>query len=174
MFAVGAIPWVGRAVLGRARNLRPETLVAAMLTLCCADAGRVPADVVALHVALASQRADCPAWAGDIAVATRSVIATAASREYGERIRSVSCPVLLLHGHRDRLVPVSAARWAVRVNPSWSLAVLRDVGHVPELEAPLACAAIIGDWLRDSRPASRVGGPAGPRCAGSGRSQKTW
>ncbi len=164
VFAVGAIPWVGQAVLSRTRNLRPETLVAATLTLCCADPSRVPADVVALHVALAGQRADLPGLGRDIAAAARSVIATAASPEYRERIRSVSCPVLVLHGHRDRLVPVSAAHWAVRVNPSWSLAVLRDVGHVPQLEAPLASAAIIGDWLRDAdrHPASRPG-RAGPR-----------
>ena len=159
MFAVGAIPLVGRAVLSRARNLRPETLVAAMLTLCCADPGRVPADVVALHVALASQRADFPGTGRDLAAATRSVIATAASPEYRERIRSVNCPVLVLHGERDRLVPVSAARAAARANPSWSLAVLTGIGHVPQLEAPQRSAAIISDWLRaaDRRPGWRPG-----------------
>lgn len=164
MLALGAIPWVGRVLLGRARSLQPETVVAEVLKLYCADPTRVPADVVALHVALAVQRADFPGVARDMSVATRSMIATAVSSEYRERIRSVSCPVLVMHGDRDRLVPVSAARAAVRANPSWSLAVLRGVGHVPQLEAPLASAAIIRDWLRDShrRPGLRLG-RAAPR-----------
>jgi pimeloyl-ACP methyl ester carboxylesterase len=150
---LGALPWLGRAVLSRMHDLRPETVVAAALTLCCAEPASVPADVVAQHVALARQRADFPGVGRDMSVAARSVIATAASSEYRERTRSVRCPVLVLHGDRDRLVPVSAARAAVRANPSWSLAVMRDVGHVPQLETPRCSAAIVSDWLRadDSR-----------------------
>jgi len=57
------------------------------------------------------------------------------------------CPVLLVHGALDRLVPVSAARAAARTHPSWSVVVLPGVGHVPQLEAPGECAAAITSWL---------------------------
>jgi len=159
VFALGAIPLVGRAILGRTRSLQPETVVAGALTLCCADPALVPADVVALHVALAGQRSDIPDAGRDMSAATRSVIATAASPEYRERIKAVSCPVLLLHGDRDRLVPVSAARAAVRAHPSWSLSVLAGVGHVPQLESPQQSAFVIREWLHetDRHPSWRPG-----------------
>lgn len=80
----------------------------------------------------------------------RSVIATAgppSGQAYRRAIRSVTCPVPLLHGERDRLIPVTAARAAARANPSWSLTVLPGVGHVPQLEAPRECATAITEWL---------------------------
>jgi pimeloyl-ACP methyl ester carboxylesterase len=75
-------------------------------------------------------------------------------------VRSVSCPVLLVHGERDRLVPVSAARGAARANPSWSLVELLGVGHVPQMEAPQECAAAILEWLGDGgRSAGQAAAP---------------
>lgn len=162
MFALGAVPGLGSALLGRVRNLPPETIVAAALALCCAEPARVPADVVALHVGVAGQRASYTGVGRDMAVATRSVIATAASPDYRQRIRSISCPVVLLHGDRDRLVPVSAARAAARANPSWSLRVLPGVGHVPQLEAPQECAAIVREWLSRDLPQQASAGRSGP------------
>ena len=53
----------------------------------------------------------------------------------------------MVHGDRDRLVPLAAARAAVRANPSWSLVVLAGVGHVPQLEVPQHTARVISDWL---------------------------
>ena len=86
-----------------------------------------------------------------MANATRSVIAMAGLGRrglgYRQGIRTIECPVLLLHGERDRLVPVSVARAAARANPSWSLVVFPAAGHVPQLEVPQECAAAITDWL---------------------------
>ena len=62
--------------------------------------------------------------------------------EHGE-----GTPVLLLHGERDRLVPVRLAREAARRNPQWRLETLPDIGHVPQLEAPDDVADRIIDWL---------------------------
>jgi len=150
MFVLCVTPGLGRAVMGRLRRLSPEATVASLLSLCCADASRVPPDVVALHVAVARQRAAFTEAGRDTAAAMRSVIATAgigSGQAYRRRIRSITCPVLLLHGDRDRLVPVAAARSAARANPSWSLVVLPGVGHVPQLEAPRESATAITDWL---------------------------
>jgi pimeloyl-ACP methyl ester carboxylesterase len=114
------------------------------------DGARVPADVIAQHVGVARQRAAFTDADRDFAAASRSVLATAgyvSGRAYRRGIRSITCPVLLLHGERDRLVPVGAARAAARANPSWSLVVLPDVGHVPQLEAARDSAAAISEWL---------------------------
>jgi pimeloyl-ACP methyl ester carboxylesterase len=62
-------------------------------------------------------------------------------------MQSIRVPVLMLHGVRDRLVPLAAARAAARLNPSWRLVELPDIGHVPQLETPRKTATVILDWL---------------------------
>jgi pimeloyl-ACP methyl ester carboxylesterase len=69
---------------------------------------------------------------------------------YRRGITAITCPVLLLHGTRDRLVPLAAARAAARANPSWSLVEFLGVGHVPQLEIPDETAKVIVEWLGSS------------------------
>ena len=52
----------------------------------------------------------------------------------------VRCPVLVLHGRRDRLVPAAYAEAALRAYPAWRGRIFPDLGHVPQMEAP-------GRWL---------------------------
>jgi pimeloyl-ACP methyl ester carboxylesterase len=124
--------------------------VATALALCCADPSRVAPEEVARHVYVARERAQIAGADRDFLLATRSVAATVfrqAGRHYRHAISSVSCPVLLVHGDRDRLVPVAAARAAARDNPGWSVHVLPGLGHVPMLEAPGQTAELITSWL---------------------------
>ena len=55
--------------------------------------------------------------------------------------------MLLLHGTRDRMVPIAVARAAARANPAWTLIEMPGVGHVPQLEAPDDTASAITGWL---------------------------
>jgi len=165
MFAAGALPGLGPALLRGVHLLPPEATVARTLSLCCHDPSRVPADVVAWHVAIARRRARFTEAGHDMGITTRSVIATAGpgGHAYRAGIAALRCPVLLLHGERDRLVPVSAAHAAARAHPSWSVVVLPDVGHVPQLEAPRECADAILSWLDAAgRAAARGATPAPP------------
>ncbi len=155
MFAMYLTPGLGRLISGRRRRMSPELLVAAVLSLCCVDPSQVPADVVALHVAVAREHAEFADVERDFTAAARSVVATAGyvrSAPYRRAIRSIKVPVLLVHGARDRLVPVAAARAAARANPSWTLVVLFNVGHVPQLEAPRDTARAITGWLGSLGP----------------------
>jgi pimeloyl-ACP methyl ester carboxylesterase len=63
----------------------------------------------------------------------------------------VECPVLLVHGRKDRLVRVHTAIDAVERNPEWRLRILEDVGHVAQLEAPKQWLHEVNDWL-DTEP----------------------
>jgi pimeloyl-ACP methyl ester carboxylesterase len=111
---------------------------------------RVTADVIRQHVEVLGQRARFTGTGQDFSAAVRSVIATVGypgRRAYQRRIHSVACPVLLIHGTGDRLVPIGAARAAGRVNPAWTLAEITGVGHVPQLEAPVSTARAITGWL---------------------------
>jgi pimeloyl-ACP methyl ester carboxylesterase len=152
LFALYATPWLGELLMNRRNRQSPEAAVARLLSLCCTDPSRVSPDVVAWHVEVARRRTEFTDAERDVSTAMRSVIFTAGygvGQAYRRAIGSVSCPVLLLHGRRDRLVPVSAARAAVRGRPGWTLVELPGVGHVPQLEAPAECAQAIVAWLAD-------------------------
>ena len=60
MFALYVTPGVGRLMMDRRRHQAPETIVANIMSLVCADPARVPADAVAQHVEVARQRAAFP------------------------------------------------------------------------------------------------------------------
>jgi pimeloyl-ACP methyl ester carboxylesterase len=63
-------------------------------------------------------------------------------------------PVLLLHGDRDRLIPVRTARRIAAAHPHWRYAEARDVGHVPMLEVSEWTLRQIADWMAtDGAPA---------------------
>ena len=149
LFALYLTPGLRRVVQSRRRQA-PADLVASILRLCCADPSLVPADVIAGHVEVAVERAGFPGIEDDFAQAVRSVVRTVGyphGRAYRRRIGTVTCPLLLIHGVEDRLVPVAAARAAARANPAWSVREFPGVGHVPQLEAPQHTAHAILAWL---------------------------
>jgi pimeloyl-ACP methyl ester carboxylesterase len=160
LFTVYVTPWLGPALVGRRRrSMTPEALVASTLALCCVDRSRVAPEVVAKHVDMARLRTDFPGLDKGFIAAAKSVVRTA-GRGYRRGLRRVTAPVLLVHGSRDRLVPVGLARAAARANPSWTLAVLDDVGHTPQLEAPQDVAKLIGKWLdSDGERAAQLATP---------------
>jgi pimeloyl-ACP methyl ester carboxylesterase len=150
LFAMYATPLVGRLVLSRRRQWTPQAAVTATLSLCCVDINRIPADVMAQHVTLAHRRTELAGTEQDFLVAARSVVSTAGylrGRSYRRIMKSIQAPVLMLHGVRDRLVPLAAARAAARENPTWTMVELPDIGHVPQLETPRKTATVILEWL---------------------------
>ena len=165
MFALYLTPGLRQLVQSRRRQA-PAELVASILRLCCADPSLVPADVIAGHVEVAAERARFPGIEHDFARAVRSVVRTVGyphGRAYRRRIGTVTCPVLLIHGAEDRLVPVAAARAAARSNPAWSVHEFPGVGHVPQLEAPRQTADAILAWLGSAgQRAARAAQPSDP------------
>jgi pimeloyl-ACP methyl ester carboxylesterase len=63
-----------------------------------------------------------------------------------DRVRS---PVLVLHGRRDRLVPVTFAEGALDAHPEWRGRIFPDLGHVPQIEAPGRWLSEVSDWYAD-------------------------
>ena len=51
-------------------------------------------------------------------------------------VAAIHCPTLILHGRRDRLVPIGFARALARRRRDWPLVELDGCGHVPQLEQP--------------------------------------
>ena len=150
MFLVNMIPGLGQRVIGRRRQFSSEELVAGVLATVCADPSRVPPAVVGQHIEVARRRFGYTEADREFALASRSVVSAAGyvtGRAYRRAVDSVRCPVLMLHGTLDRLIPVAMARMAARAHPDWSMIVLPGVGHVPQMEVPDVCAAEIAEWL---------------------------
>jgi pimeloyl-ACP methyl ester carboxylesterase len=148
-FGMYAVPHLGRAMLKARRRVRsPEQLAMDVLRLCCADPARVPADVLEQHMEVARERRAYPDIDAHFLAAARSLMVVLARRSsYLATMKEIPVPVLLLHGEKDRLVPVRACRAVAAANPSWRFAVASDVGHIPQLEAPVWTAGNILDWL---------------------------
>jgi pimeloyl-ACP methyl ester carboxylesterase len=155
MFGMFLLPGVGSAVLARRRRTRtPEQAATDLLRLCCEDPSRVPADIVEQHLTLARERREYPNDA-EMLTATRSLMWLLARRwQFTAMLRRIRVPVLLLHGDRDRLVPIGTARAAAAANPSWRFAVAHGVGHVPQLEVPQWTFERIAEWLASDAAAA--------------------
>jgi pimeloyl-ACP methyl ester carboxylesterase len=148
-FALYRIPRVGEwASRQRLTRLEAERAVELGLRIIAADPSRIPPDLVRLHVEqLIRHQADEDAGAAFLEAA-RSLMSLGRRREVASWIvESVSCPVLVLHGRADRLVPLGYAEAAVRMRPDWDVVRLPRVGHVPQMEAPERWLRAVEDWL---------------------------
>ena len=155
IFLAHLIPGLGQRVAGRRQRLSPEELVAGVLATVCADPSQVSPAVVEQHVEVARRRYGFTEADHEFTLAARSVVSAAGyvtGRSYRRSLNSIRCPVLMLHGTLDRLIPVAAARMVARAHPGWSLIVLPGVGHVPSWKCP-----------RRPRPRSSAG--SAPRAA---------
>ena len=112
------------------------------------DIARVPSEVIDEGIRTIESRKPGDFSPSDVLDAARSLIRLLGRPQVLQRrFRTISAPVLLLHGDRDRLVSIKVARASAREFPAWRFEVAKDIGHVPMLEAPDWTAATIFDWL---------------------------
>jgi pimeloyl-ACP methyl ester carboxylesterase len=152
-FAVYSMPLLGERFMRRNRTRKSAVArVRETLTLCGVDPDAVPTEVIERSVALLDERQDVDGMDRAFLAAARSLVRVLADpRRYRRAMASISAPVLLVHGDRDRLVPVAAARDIARRHPGWRYVELPGVGHVPQLQVPDDVAKELLDWL-DSTP----------------------
>ncbi len=148
-FAMYAVPRVGELVLTHYNTrFSDRQRVLGTVALCFADPSRADEDVVAAGIELAAWRRSLPDPEAEFLGAARSLLRVLRGRrEYDRIMRELRVPVLLIHGTHDRLVPISAARRAARLNPAWRTAYLDGVGHTPQLEAPEDVLGHLEPWL---------------------------
>ena len=102
-------------------------------------------------ISLSAERHGFPDTAASYTLAGGSLfryLAGAMTRD----MAAVKCPTLLLHGRRDRLVPVAWARAQAAKRRDWTFVELDGCGHVPQLEQPDRFVGTVMSWL------SRVSG----------------
>ncbi len=67
--------------------------------------------------------------------------------DYRYLISDIHQKVLLIHGEKDPLMPVGAAKWLAATLSNAILAVLGNTAHAPFLSLPDECAGIMGKFL---------------------------
>src|SRR6056297_710701 len=69
-------------------------------------------------------------------------------RDYQPSLRACKVPTLVLCGEYDTLTPLRRHEHMAGITPFAELAVIRDAGHLPTLEAPDAVTAALRAWQR--------------------------
>lgn len=152
--AILLMPIVGeRLVARRARRWGPERLVRAGLVLTCADPDRVPAELVRAHVAEETVRLLSPRSERALAQAARSLLRELFRGADVRTYQRVQAPLLIVHGDRDRLVPLDISL-AIGQRWGWQVEVMPGVGHVPMMETPEDFARVALGWLETQQPAA--------------------
>jgi pimeloyl-ACP methyl ester carboxylesterase len=152
MFAIYAVPFLGERFLRMRRTRQSELVrVREMLELCGVDPDGVPREVIDRSVTLLQEREDVEGMDRAFLTAARSLLRLLVDpRRYRTAMASIRVPVLLVHGDRDRLVPVAAARDIARRHPTWRFIELAEVGHVPQLQVPDRLAKDVLAWLEET------------------------
>lgn len=149
-FLMYAVPGVGEAFMDISRRSRTDReLVERVINLCFADPRRSSPELMDAATELVSyRRRHMPSQDAAFLQAARSVVrAGLRPRQFKNMMRSLAQPVLLIHGDRDRLVPVAAAHLAAAANPKWDTEIIHNVGHTPQLEHPEAVISAVSRWL---------------------------
>jgi pimeloyl-ACP methyl ester carboxylesterase len=72
-----------------------------------------------------------------------------------ERLHRLRAPTLVMHGERDRLVPLAASKLLAARIPDAELAVVPGAGHAYALEAPRESLELLLDWRTRRLPRPR-------------------
>lgn len=143
--------WVSRQRLNR---LDAERAVRIGLRIIAADPARIDPVLIEAHVEQLLRHQAEPDAGPAFLEAARSLMALgrrpAAARWI---LDSVTCPALVIHGRRDRLVPHRVAERAVE-RRRWELASLEGVGHVPQMETPDRWFELVRRWLASELPST--------------------
>jgi pimeloyl-ACP methyl ester carboxylesterase len=148
-FALYDVEGLGeRVVRRRRRSVGPEAFVRFGLRLLTVDPGRIPEDIVAQQVALIRDTREDDEQPRSFIEAARSITAFVRTPAISGRVTgAIRCPVLVIHGRRDRFVPARYAEIALSRHPSWRGRILPGVGHVPQMERPDRWLAEVADWF---------------------------
>ncbi|MFL5768236.1 MAG: alpha/beta fold hydrolase [Actinomycetota bacterium] len=148
-FAVYLVPGLGEWVVGRRLSGGiAERMVALGLQLCADDPASIDPVVVRAHVAIVRSMQRDPDAAAAFVASARSLLRLGMRPRRCESILAgVTAPTLLLHGAKDRFVPLRFAEAAAERHPRFELRVFRDLGHVPQLEAPDRWLSAVESWL---------------------------
>jgi pimeloyl-ACP methyl ester carboxylesterase len=141
------VEWMGRLVIAaRIHALGAEGLVDANLDWSVSDRSRVDPEIRRRLIELAAQRQGQNQTVMAYSHAARSLIRYLWHHMPAD-LAAIECPTLIVHGALDRLVPLSSIVALVEKRPDFTLEVLDDIAHAPQLEAPDRFVDVVAPWL---------------------------
>lgn len=152
-----AFPLIGPRLVAAGLRADPDWIVEQALRLCYGDPGRVGRDRRELLRDVVQRRATAPHGVDAYCGSLRSLIASYLRPwRLWRELAAVRVPVLVIQGERDKLVrPRRSRRIADRMRAGFAL--LPDVGHVPQLEAPEVVADLLASFVRETWGRERTG-----------------
>ncbi len=155
-FVIGAFAAYDSGVLGarfasvRMRRIDPERVVRLGYRMVAADPRSIPDEIVRMSVDVVRERQQDPDAADAFLDAARSLLRLGKRpRIAAQALDAIRCPVLVLHGRRDRFVPAAFAEAALAHHPLWRGRIFPDVGHAPQMEAPGRWLTEVADWYAE-------------------------
>jgi pimeloyl-ACP methyl ester carboxylesterase len=77
----------------------------------------------------------------------RQQVAVMARPDSRPTLSAIRCPTVVLSGDQDNTIPNSQSEDMVSEIVGATLAILRDCGHLPQVERPQATAEVLAAWL---------------------------
>jgi pimeloyl-ACP methyl ester carboxylesterase len=149
--AMYALPGVGERLRSvRRRRIGPLATLRETLQTGGVDEETLPLELIERSVRIVDRQSDVAGMDRAYLSASRSLAwVLVRPRSYHAAMSSITVPVLLIHGDRDKLIPVTAARATARRHPDWRYIELPGGGHSPQLQMPDIVAGHIRAWLAD-------------------------
>lgn len=146
-------PKLGPAIMRRNAKIPFERRMKLGLTMVFGDHRSLPPELIEAYEDELRRR-DTQPWVADSVLAgARSIVGAMVARPgrslWADAVR-IDCPVLLVYGGRDRLVPARIRNRAQAAFPDARLLYLPDSGHVAQIEHPLQVAAAFRQLIRNS------------------------
>ncbi len=139
-----------RFVRTRMRTMSPERSVRLGYRMATADPSSIPDEIISMNIELVRSRQDDPDAPAAFLDTARSLLRLGKRPDVIARaLGGIRCPVLVLHGRRDRFVPAAFAESVLRENPAWRGRIFPDLGHAPQMEAPGRWLAEVADWYSE-------------------------
>jgi pimeloyl-ACP methyl ester carboxylesterase len=147
-FAAYRIPAVGEEIaVARLASVGPERALRISFRFTLAEPGSLPPEVILLHEDQLRARGHDPDAVAAFIETARSLMRLGTHPDAARRaLDNVRCPVLVIHGRQDRLVPAAFAEAELRRHPAWRGRILPRIGHLPMLEAPGRWLTEVADW----------------------------
>ncbi|TWE10150.1 alpha/beta fold hydrolase [Rudaeicoccus suwonensis] len=158
-FGIYATPRLGPWFMAdRAAKVPVEVMARQVLSLVASDIHRVSDRLLEAHIESARRRRELvpDGDAAFLSAAKSVLLATARRGDYARRMDTILAPVLLLHGDRDRLVSVKAARSLAARHPHWRYVEGAGIGHTPMLDWPDWTSEQILAWIDATPSLSRL------------------
>jgi pimeloyl-ACP methyl ester carboxylesterase len=134
-------------VRARARRLGHEGLVDATLAMAMSHPEQLDPSVRSKMVSLAAERHGFPETATSYTLAGGTLFRYLAGPMTRD-LATIQCPTLIMHGRRDRLVPVGWARALAAKRKDWTYVELEGCGHVPQMEQPERFVGTVMSWMQ--------------------------